>query len=433
MVARSQKTCWEFPPRGRTSLVQNNLPASFNLITNGLAPAQEQKRIALADLGREPFRIFFPAALLASILGVALWPVFFAEWIAIYPGQTHARIMAYGFFGGFILGFLGTAMPRMLSAPPLGLANVILLFSLYAAMVLTYTLGQVAWGDALFALLLLLFASLMIARARHRQDLPPPGFVLVGLAFLCAIAAALLGLWQHLDPENAGATLLQKLLGYQGFILLPILGIGPFILPRFFGMPSPQDLPESLRVTRIWLRHAAVAAAAGLLVILSLFIELTGRYSLAYGLRSAVTITYILWAFPWRSAPHAGGILANSLRVALFVLATGFVAVTFLPAYRTGLLHLTLMGGFAIITLTVATRVIFGHSGNIARLRDRNRWMLWAVSLILLGMATRISGDLWPHIMISHYNYGALLWAVGVGIWAWKVLPKVLCADDQPS
>src|ERR1043165_5968888 len=70
-------------------------------------------------LAREPFRLFFPAATLAGIIGVALWPMHLLGWGANYPGQSHARIMAHGLFGGFIFGFLGTAMPRMLSAQAL--------------------------------------------------------------------------------------------------------------------------------------------------------------------------------------------------------------------------------------------------------------------------------------------------------------------------
>jgi uncharacterized protein involved in response to NO len=95
------------------------------------------------------------------------------------------------------------------------------------------------------------------------------------------------------------------------------------------------------------------------------------------------------------------------------------------------LLHLTLIGGFAVITFTVATRVIFGHSGNLERLKGKNRWLLVALGLMLFAMATRISGDFWPKIMASHYIYGALIWVIGVTVWSCFTLPKVLQADDE--
>lgn len=101
------------------------------------------------------------------------------------------------------------------------------------------------------------------------------------------------------------------------------------------------------------------------------------------------------------------------------------------PGYRVGLLHLTLVGGFALITFVVATEVVFGHSGNLARLKGRNRWLLVAVGLMLVGMATRISGDIWPQVLVSHYIYGALLWIAGVLLWAVYVLPNVLIAGTE--
>ena len=185
--------------------------------------------------------------MLAGILGVSLWPLHFGGVASLYPGQAHGRLMAFGLFGGFILGFLGTAMPRMLSAPPLGIGNVLLLLGLHLSMLVCFATQHIAWGDRIFLTLLGLFALLMFRRARHRQDTPPPGFVLVGLAFLCVFAGTLLAVLQP-GQDEAGAywVNLERLLCYQGFVLLPILGVGPFILPRFFGLPSPHDFPESV-------------------------------------------------------------------------------------------------------------------------------------------------------------------------------------------
>ena len=64
----------------------------------------------------EPFRIFFPLATLFGLSGVSLWPLFFLGLHKFYPGPMHARLMIEGFLGGFVIGFLGTAGPRLLSA-----------------------------------------------------------------------------------------------------------------------------------------------------------------------------------------------------------------------------------------------------------------------------------------------------------------------------
>ena len=113
------------------------------------------------------------------------------------------------------------------------------------------------------------------------------------------------------------------------------------------------------------------------------------------------------------------------------MLLAGFLAVVFFPAYRVSLLHLTLIGGFAVITFIVGTRVVFGHSGNIEKLRAPNRWLLLPIGLMLFGMATRISGDIWPRVLVSHYSYGAVLWVLGTLLWAIKVLPKTRILEDE--
>lgn len=389
------------------------------------------KKITLTELGAEPFRLFFPAGVLAGLAGVALWPLHFGHIVPFYPGQAHVRLMAYGFFGAFIFGFLGTALPRMLSAPKFGFANVAALATMHAAMCLAYFGGKLLWGDVLFLILLACFASLAIPRFLRRKDTPPPGFVLVGLAWVCVGTGAVLAVWQGLRETEPFWINLQKLLSTQGFVLLPILGIGPFILPRFFGMPSTHDFPESKKPPVSWTRKALVASAVGLVVIFSFVLEARGDHRAGHAVRFAAALFYLVLEFPFGRAPKASSALGASLRMALVVLVAGFLIVAIFPEYRTSLLHLTLIGGFAVITFVVATRVVYGHSGNLDKLKKGNKWLIAAVSLMLLGMATRISGDFWPKIMASHFNYGALLWAGGVLVWAVRVLPKVLQADDE--
>ena len=392
---------------------------------------QSKQRISFADVGREPFRIFFPAGVLAGIVGVALWPLHFANVLELYPGLGHARIMAYGLFGAFIIGFLGTAMPRMLSAKPLHVLQVMLLLAVHAAMVTAFACSKIFLGDALFLGLLAAFVCLMATRAKQRKDTPPPGFVLVGLCFLSVATGSVLAIIQHCRDLDTFWVTLQRLLSYQGFVLLPILGIGPFILPRFFGMQNHHDFPEALVPVAGWWRKALIAFAAGALIIASFLIEAKGWYRLAYGVRFGTTLIYLFLEMPFHRAPQAANAFGAALRIAFLGVLAGFLAVSLFPVYRVGLLHLTLIGGFAVITFVVATRVVFGHSGNLALLKSRNRWVLVAVGLMLLGMATRISGDFWPQVLASHYTYGALLWIAGVVLWAVHVLPKVLIADSE--
>src|SRR5262245_14676146 len=156
-----------------------------------------ERPISLDHIAREPFRIFFPEGVLAGLVGVALWPLHFAGLVEFYPGQNHARIMAYGLFGGFIFGFLGTALPRMLSAKPLHAWQTIPLLLILVVMVASFAARKVLWGEIAFLALLISFALCMAVRMKSRKDTPPPGFVLVGMAFLSVTAGALLSIVQQ--------------------------------------------------------------------------------------------------------------------------------------------------------------------------------------------------------------------------------------------
>lgn len=396
-----------------------------------MTEANQQRAISVKDLGAEPFRAFFPLAVLAGITGAALWPLYFAHIISLYPGQAHARIMATGLLGGFILGFLGTAMPRMLSAPKLGVFNVTALACLHVAMVGCYASGKIGWGDQVFAALIFYFIVLLGYRFLLRKDLPPPGFSLVGLSLLCALAAAALGIYEAYAGEpDPYWVMLRRLLLYQGFVLLPVLGIGPFLLPRFFSLKSLHDFPEMQVPNALWIQKAALALSIGFVVVGSLFLEASGWYRTAYTLRFGSALIYMSVEFPFRRARREQDALAISLWVASALILCGFLAVAFYPAMRVALLHLTLIGGFAMIAFVVATRVVYGHSGNIEKLNARKRWLIVTVVLMLLATGTRVSGDFWPAITISHYIYGALVWIVAAAIWSFYVLPKVLQAEE---
>jgi uncharacterized protein involved in response to NO len=396
----------------------------------GLEP-EELKKITSKDVGQEPFRVFFPAGVLFGIIGVFLWPLHFWGFVPFYPGQAHTRLMAYGFFGAFIFGFLGTALPRMMSARPFGIRNVLLLLTVYVGMAAAFSFGKILWGDSLLLLLLLIFLGMVIPRAAQRKDTPPPGFILVAMAWLCVITGAVLAVVQNRTEVDLFWINLQRLLSSQGFVLLPILGIGPFLLPRFFGLESTHEFPEMTRPSRQWMRKALFALGTGLVIVASFVIEAQGNFRLGHGLRFAACLLYLGLEFPFAKAPKFSTALGASLRVSFAILLAGFLTVALFPEYRVGLLHLTLVGGFAVITFVVATRVVFGHSGNLQRLKSGNWWLIVSVGMMLLAMATRISGDFWPKIMASHYMYGAILWAVGVFLWAWKVLPKVRWVEKE--
>ena len=79
--------------------------------------ARGPRKDGLRWLAAEPYRLFFASGALWSIVGVSLWPLFHAQLLSFYPNLVHARLMIEAFGGAFVVGFLGTAGPRMATAP----------------------------------------------------------------------------------------------------------------------------------------------------------------------------------------------------------------------------------------------------------------------------------------------------------------------------
>ncbi len=382
-------------------------------------------------LTAEPFRVFFPLGILLGVGGVLLWPLHFLGVLPSYPGVAHARLMAHGFFGSFVFGFLGTALPRMLGARPLPHSLVVgLVLAQLAAMALQFT-GTTVAADAVLLVALLVFVGSLAIRLFRRSDLPPPGFVLAALGLLCLTAGLITGLLP-LDPEtDANWVVLQSRLLYQGFLILPVLGVGGFIFPGLLGSPNRHDFPETRRPTPGWLREAAWAGLAGTAIIASFVLEVWGGIRLGHGLRFAAAGLYLFRQIPLYRSDGRRSTIAHSLRAGLLLILAGLLAITLLPTGRVALLHLTLASGLVIVTFVVATRVVFGHSGQGQRLHARNVWLVVALSLLFTATLTRITGDFVPKVLPTHYSYGALMWAAGAILWAWKVLPAVLVRDSD--
>ncbi|MFA6545786.1 MAG: NnrS family protein [Limisphaerales bacterium] len=388
--------------------------------------------LSFADLHREPFRLFFPAATLAGLVGVSLWPLVLLGWMTDYPGVTHARLMVQGFFGGFMFGFLGTSMPRLLEVPTLSVKEAFPLLALFVANVVAHLSGATGVGDALFAVELVLWFALLKNRCHAKRDLPPPTFVLVGLSFACGLAGTALFLagrrWE-LTPE---LELLARLMSYHAFVLLCVLGAGGFLLPRFLGLGVRRKFPTTPAPTPEWRQAARFAGVVGFLMAGSFVLEAFGWSRAAVSLRAALIAGYLWHELPLERLRWTWNGVQWLLVVGLACLPLGVLLSGWLPAWRVSMSHVELLGGFGLITMGVATRVVFGHSGEREQLERFHGPLTVAAGLMLIGLLSRLSGDFLPGSMLSHYLYGALCWAGGLLLWAVRVLPKVLRPDPEP-
>lgn len=365
-------------------------------------------------LGGEPYRLFFLSGILFGIAGVALWPLFYSGHLAFYPGIAHAHLMIQAFGGAFVIGFLGTAGPRVIAAPRLQPWELVPLFFLQVTSGICHLCGKTAWGDGLFLTTLSAFILALAGRVLFfRKNLPPPPLLLAAMGLLCGLTGMLIWCipsW----ISNPSLYQLSKLLLNQGFLLGPIMGVGIFLFPRLlgnsFGEPEPGD-----ETRRSW-RNMTIAAVA---FVSSFPVEIWGNPTAGLLLRTAAFVFAVAQVRWFKNADFTKiGPLANALRFFCIPLCIiGLIAPIFLINQRIALEHLLFIGGYGMVILIVASRVIFGHSGPVERFANHS----WTARMIVVGIlaaaATRVVADFLPSVTTSHYQYAATLWIVASGLW----------------
>jgi uncharacterized protein involved in response to NO len=374
----------------------------------------------------EPFRIFFPAGILLGIAGVAIWPAYYSDLIISYPGTTHARLMIEGFMASFIIGFLGTAGPRITSTPSFSSNEVVTLLTLDLLAAGLHFGDAHRAGDVLFVVCLAFFLFSIGKRFLCRKDAPPPNFALVALGLLNGLAGAILvALFEdrvYSAAYRIGAAFLE-----QGFVLFPILGVAPFLLPRLLGTVQPDNLPESPKLPRGWIARASFALGIGLIIDATFVAEVFGAKAVAGWVRFGAVLIYLVTRMPWRDQSFLG----NCLRSGTAAIPLG-IAVEFLwPQYATGGLHIVFISGFSFIVLTVAIRVVFGHSGRTDLLHKPLPFFIIASTLIFLAVLSRYVADLAPMARTVHLVAAAVCWIIAALIWVVRVIPKVTIFEPE--
>jgi uncharacterized protein involved in response to NO len=369
--------------------------------------ARDQCLSGLRWLASEPYRVFFFSGALWSVIGVSLWPLFYAQQLTFYPNLAHARIMIEAFGGAFVVGFLGTAGPRMATAPKLTPLELLWLFALHQASAMSHLRLQHAWGDGLFiALLASLLLCLVIRVLKFRREAPPPQMLLALTGLVCGISGAAL----QMMPSDLERYRLANLLLYQGLLLPPVLGIGSFVFPRMLGGDFGDAKTAAQSQTK--LLRAIVTA---LLLVSSFFLEAYGQVMPGYAVRALVAAGYLLIEVRW--SPRQSGSLTTGLFWALALGWLGLLLSPFHYGQHVAIEHLLYIGGFGMLILIVGSRVLFGHSGDLEGFFAKSKWARFLIFLGILTATTRATPAWVPSTTISHHIYAAWTWALLSVLW----------------
>lgn len=379
-------------------------------------------------LGSEPFRLFFLTGILFGIAGVMMWPLFYQGKLAFYPGINHAHLMIQSFGVAFVIGFLGTAGPRILTAPRIKPWELVPLFGLHVASGICHLRGLTTWGDGLFLATLAAFILALAARVIFfRKDRPPPPLLLAATGLLCGLVGTVMWNFPTLMPTVA-LYQLANLLVYQGLLLGPVMGVGIFLFPRLLGNDFGE--PEPGAPTRRSWRNMAIAAAA---LVASFPLEVWGNPNAGLLLRTAAfifAISHVRWIGK-KGSPKVGT-LANALRFFCIPLTIiGLVGPVFLIEKRIALEHLLFIGGFGLVILIAASRVLFGHSGSVERFANRSWIARGIVFATVVAALTRTSADFLPRVTITHYQYAAWSWFAAAALWALWHAPRFFKKDEE--
>lgn len=366
----------------------------------------------------EPYRVFFPLGVLAGVAGVMVWPLHYGGWLGFNPVDAHPRLVVGGFMGAFVLGFLGTAFPRLVGNRRWLAVEWLGLLALWLGVVANAWRGRVAEADGFFAVMVGVLMVGMVARwVFGHRDTPPPGFALAIAGLFGAVVSAACLAWEGGRWMGLVGVTWAKLWLFQGFLLLPLMGIGPYLLPRFLGQASSHSFDDSPSPPAGWWARVGSAVFWGVHIVASFALEVYGYPVLGQILRAVVIGVWFALETPVfrkAKAPSTGG---NVARLALVGLMAGCASAALWPTARIGSLHLFFAGGLGLMTVTVATRVVLGHAGRHDLLSGNLKWLRWVAGLLVLAGATRMTSDFIPKVKESHHIYAAWTWAVASLVW----------------
>jgi hypothetical protein len=188
------------------------------------------------------------------------------------------------------------------------------------------------------------------------------------------------------------------------------------------GATPPPDLGTSPRVAR-----AAVAyAAAGAVVVASLLAEGAGSDRVAPIVRGlAVAVTLVCGA--GLGNPLAvSGTNRRVARLAACLVPLGPVVAGLVPDYRVPALHLTFIGGFGLLALSVATHVTASHCGGLDRIRDSRATIVRVVAGgVTVAMIGRLAADA-TTTYFEHLAIAATVWILATALWLARLAPAWL-------
>lgn len=361
----------------------------------------------------EPYRVLFPLGALFAVAGVAPWIVA-ALAPGPWPGLLHAGLMIQGFELCFVTGFLLTAMPAFTHGEKCRPWELAVATAGAAAFGALQALGLAAAAGAAYALTLLFALVTLARRVRLGGAAPPEEFLLVGLGVLLGVAGGALQALAAAGVLAEPAPRFGLRLVSRGMMPALVLGLGGLLVPTFAMMKDPLAIVGVARAGQRLPRRAFVLAIGALLVG-ALVLEArdapgAGAWTRAAAGLASTMLAWKLWRPPGRNVT-----LSWALWAAGWCVALGLLAAAALPAYEITAWHVVFVGGYGLLTLAIATRVVVSHGGH--EMREEGLVLGSAVvAAVILALLLRVAGN---GASPEALSFGALAAGAWAFAWAW--------------
>lgn len=364
----------------------------------------------------EPYRLFFPLGWIAGIVGASYWLLISTDLVSGYAPLYHGLIQIELFCSAFAVGFLLTALPKFLrtrSASVVELAVFLVVYLVLAGAILSNALIIGQWSFIAFLLLLIRFA---LVRVNERKSTPPFSFYLIGFGLLEGLFGALLIIF----PLSAFPLLGEKLLE-QGMFLSLSLGVGSFLGPRLMRVVDTENAIVSLAGrgsdNLSWYRSpSSVVFAIGILIFASFIVETGWNREVGLYIRGVVSL-FCLARFNVLKIPRSPQVIGVLVAMALWTMPLGFFLAALFPSHEVAALHVTYIGGFGLLILTIGAQVVSSHGVVHNFWQNHRAGALSIAVLIFLSVLFRLSVTLFP----SHYFFliGVAAFAFNIAMLCW--------------
>ncbi len=379
----------------------------------------------------DPYRIFFPLGIVIGLIGVSVWPLLGLGLIT-YPNPLwHIDLLLQGFLFAFVLGFLLTSLPRFSQTWPTSKLELGLFLVFFVSGNLATVMSVLSVGRVCFWINITLLLIYGIRRFFKRKANPPPEFVFVGVGLLLGWIAAWMRADAYLPLSFEFSEIVGRRLISEGMVLMLVLGVAGVLAPLFFGFSQKKnpliELGKAYPVKKVFGYAPIVLAMIASFVLEHGFEQIT----IALYLRAIAASLIFFGTMKLHRKPVEKGMLVQVLRWSNWAVWFALWGAAFHPQYRVEVLHVLFIGGFGMMILGIATRVILSHGQYPIEFEKTSPWLGIAGWILFAALVVRSVSSLTGKYYFAMLGIAGSLWIIGLLLWGWFFVPRAIRTNSK--